>query len=74
MGVPRAAVVVAAPSPLAGEGSEAIQRNGLGEGATYPPHPTVLAGHPVLPSPARGEGAIMCAELAAALTTTVRLI
>jgi hypothetical protein len=31
-------------------------------GKVATPHPTVLVGHPVLPSPARGEGAITIAE------------
>jgi hypothetical protein len=42
--------------PLAGEGSSASQHNGLGEGESRTPHPTVFVEHSVLPSPARGEG------------------
>jgi hypothetical protein len=75
--LPRAAVVVAVPSPPMGEGSEAFPRMMMGEG-----------GEPLGPSPSpnrvcwtsgavlshRGEGAIMCAGLAAALPTIVRAI
>jgi hypothetical protein len=74
--LPRVEAVVV-PSPLAGEGSEAFPQMMMGEGGKpldLNPSPSSHCCTFVLPSPARGEGALICAQLAAALLTTVRAI
>src|ERR1043166_4340162 len=50
------AVLVAAPSPLAGEGNSAVQQHRWVRGSMPTPHPTEFADHAEQPSPARGEG------------------
>ena len=57
------AAAVAWPSPLAGEGSSAVQQQEWVRGLRPTPHPQALAEIPALPSPAGGEGAIGGAEL-----------
>src|SRR5262249_20330717 len=52
---------------MLGEGSSAVQHNGLGEGESRTPHPTVFVEHSALPSPARGEGTITSAEFSDAV-------
>src|SRR3984957_5966135 len=44
------------PSPLAGEGYVAVQRQDRVRGRAETPHPAKFAESPSLPSPARGEG------------------
>jgi hypothetical protein len=76
MGVlPQAAAVVIAPSPPAGEGSEALPHMMMGEGGGplgLIPSPIRHCCTFVLPSPAGGEGTFTGAQLAAALSRIVR--
>ena len=75
--LPQAAVAVIVLSPPAGEGSEAFPQMMMGEGAGplgLNPSPIYHCCMFVPPSPAAGEGALTCAQLAAALPTTVRPI
>ena len=58
------AAVVTAPSPLAGEGYSVVQRKRMGEGLQPTPHPSEFVERSGLPSPARGEGAIISASVA----------
>ena len=51
------------PLPSVGEGSSAVQHNGLGEGKAATPHPTEFVETKVMPSPAGGEGAITAGAL-----------
>src|SRR5262249_9514669 len=44
-----------------------LRCNGLGEGESRTPHPTVFVEHSALPSPARGEGTITSAEISDAV-------
>jgi len=53
-GVTAGGALVAAPSPLAGEGVDEIQQSRLGE--QLHPSPILCRGNAELPSPARGEG------------------
>ena len=75
--LPRVAAVIVVPSPPAGEGSKAFLQVMMGEGGEPVgsiPSPIRHCWAFVLPSPARGESAMTCAELAATLKTPVRSI
>ena len=48
---------------LAGEGGSRISTTRMGEGCSAPLHPNVPDRTPALPSPARGQGTFMSAEL-----------
>jgi hypothetical protein len=66
--LPRVAAVVVVPSPLAGEGSEAFPQMLAGEGGeplSLNPSPTRMSWNSEQPSPARGEGTLTGAQLAA---------
>ncbi len=63
-------------SALAGEGSRSVQRKETGEGSASrqapTPHPTEQVAPAALPSPARGEGAVIGAEFAVPFAPSLR--
>jgi error-prone DNA polymerase len=61
--LPQAQIAPHVPSPLVGEGSSELQNKRMGEKESFPPHPAERVARPALPSPTRGEGAVIRADL-----------